>query len=83
VAADEARSRGIRAINNIVDITNYVMLELGQPLHAFRRDKLQGASTCGSRARTRSSSRSTARRYQLSERDLMIADERAPSRLAA
>ncbi|MBP3730408.1 MAG: phenylalanine--tRNA ligase subunit beta [Mailhella sp.] len=34
---------GIRAISNLVDVTNYILMELGQPLHAFDHNKLKGS----------------------------------------
>jgi phenylalanyl-tRNA synthetase beta chain len=68
-------SVGLRSINNIVDITNFVMLELGQPLHAFDADKLTGdinvrLATAGEKFLALD-----GKTYSLGEQDLVIADD--------
>ena len=48
---DRLTALGMRPVNNIVDVTNYCLMELGQPLHAFDLDKLEGGKVIIRRAK--------------------------------
>ena len=65
---------GLRAINNIVDITNFVMLEIGQPLHAFDADKLQGGINVRLAQPNEKFLALDGRTYNLGPKNMLIAD---------
>lgn len=73
---------GIKPINNIVDITNYIMLETGQPLHAFDADKTTGNIIVRRAKRVEMIKLLDEKIYKLNENDLVIADSEKALALA-
>jgi phenylalanyl-tRNA synthetase beta chain len=74
---------GMRALNNIVDITNYVMLELGQPLHAFDAAKIADHAIVVRHAdEDRAFDTLDGTRRALNPNDLLIADREKPLAIA-
>jgi len=77
------RAVGLRPVNNVVDVTNYVMLESGQPLHAFDAARLGGGRIIVRRAADREKIVALdGREHTLDERMLVIADESRPVAIA-
>ncbi len=66
---------GLRSINNIVDISNFVMLELGQPTHAFDADKLNGDINVRLAREGEKFLALDGKTYSLSSKHLVIADQ--------
>ena len=73
---------GMRSISLVVDITNYVMLELGQPLHAFDKSKIKGGLTIKRAGKTQKFKTLDGVERTLDPDDLMVCDDEQPLALA-
>ncbi len=80
---DRLRAVGLNPISNIVDVTNYILAEIAQPMHAFDGDLLRGPAIIVRCARA--GERIVAlneQEYNLDPQDLVIADQRGPIAIA-
>ena len=74
---------GLRPINNIVDVTNYLLMDIGQPLHAFDADKLEGGRIIVRFAKKGEKIKALDEKtYSLTETCLVIADAKRPAAIA-
>ncbi|MFO1020580.1 MAG: phenylalanine--tRNA ligase subunit beta [Planctomycetales bacterium] len=81
--ANRLTTLGIRPINNVVDVTNYVMMECGQPLHAFDFAKLRGSKIIVRRAKAGEKIMAIDQReYELTPEMCVIADAERPVAIA-
>lgn len=74
---------GMRSINNLVDVTNAALADIGQPLHVFDLDRLEGGAIVVRRARAGEKMEAIDHKtYELNETDLVIADRSKPVAIA-
>ena len=80
---DRIEAMGVNSINNIVDISNYVLLERGQPMHFYDMNKLQGDTLTVRKANSSEKIVTLEEKeHQLDETNLVIADAQGPVSLA-
>ncbi|MCB1827707.1 MAG: phenylalanine--tRNA ligase subunit beta, partial [Coxiellaceae bacterium] len=79
---ERLRRSGIRVIHPVVDVLNYVMLEIGQPMHAFDLDKLQGFISVRYPHKSEKLTLLDEQEIELKEDTLIIADENEPLAIA-
>lgn len=79
---ERLRRAGVRSIDPVVDITNYVLLELGQPMHAFDLDKLDGAITVRLAKKGEKLALLDGQTVELKPDALVIADNKGPLAMA-
>ena len=79
---ERLRRAGVRSISPVVDITNYIVQELGQPMHAYDLDKVQGGLTARLAKSGETCELLDGRTVELQPDMLVIADEAGPVALA-
>jgi phenylalanyl-tRNA synthetase beta chain len=79
---EKLRRSGVRSISPVVDITNYVMLELGQPMHAFDLNTLNGGIKVRMAKQGEKLTLLDGQEVTISETTLVIADQASPLALA-
>jgi phenylalanyl-tRNA synthetase beta chain len=81
--AERLTAAGVRPINNLVDVTNYVLMEMGHPMHAFDLERLAGRQLRARRARAGETIRTLDGEERKLEADmLVIADATSPQAVA-
>ena len=79
---EKLRRCGLRSIDAVVDVTNYVLLELGQPMHAFDLDKLSGGIVVRNAAQGESLELLDGQTVELNDDTLVITDDSGPVAMA-
>jgi len=79
---EKLRRCGLRSIDAVVDVTNFILLELGQPMHAFDLDKIQGGIVVRHALAGESLTLLDGQAIDVREGSLLIADEKQPLALA-